>query len=233
MITKRFPPPPFHRSFLTKPHRGIILNKTNRIFNQLPKWTHMSGSTDLHLPTPTRNLILKSKVSLEGEFSHLTLPAYLDYWRDFHQRPTKSNSQYKDEFLIRRKEFLMAGHSNVGKSSLLNSIFNTDAAHVSKTPGKTRNLFFYKLAKDPDFILVDAPGYGYAVGSRKEIDNWAKAMNIYLKRSQFVHRVLVLVDGSRGVSNLDEILITMLDNLGIPFFLMILRYTVFVVSDQM
>jgi GTP-binding protein len=113
----------------------------------------------------------------------------------------------------------MAGHSNVGKSSLLNSIFNTDAAHVSKTPGKTRNLFFYKLAKDPNFILVDAPGYGYAVGSRKEIDNWAKAMNIYLKKSQFVHRVLVLVDGSRGVSSLDETLITMLDDLGIPFLI--------------
>jgi ribosome biogenesis GTP-binding protein YsxC/EngB len=178
----------------------------------------MSGSTEVSLPTPTRNLVLKSKVELEGEFSHLNLLPYLDYWRDFHQRPTKSNSQYRDEFLIRRKEFLMAGHSNVGKSSLLNSIFNTDAAHVSKTPGKTRNLFFYKLTKDPNFILVDAPGYGYAVGSRKEIDNWAKAMNIYLKRSQFVHRVLVLVDGSRGVSDLDETLITMLDDLGIIFF---------------
>ena len=65
--------------------------------------------------------------------------------------------------------------------------------------------------------MVDAPGYGYAVGSKKEIDNWAKAMNIYLKKSQFIHRVLVLIDGSKGYTDLDMVLIEMLDNMGIPF----------------
>ena len=190
MITKIFSFPLSKGSLAPKISRGIILNKKNKIFHTLPTFLHNSEK-QIDLPKPKQDLLTKSAVQLEGEFSKDTLIPYLDYYKDFHQRSSKSTPAYSDEFMIGRKEFLMAGASNVGKSSLINSIFSADAALVSKTPGKTRNLFFYKLSKNPNFVLVDAPGYGYAVGSKKEIDNWAKAMNIYLKKSQFIHRVLV------------------------------------------
>jgi GTP-binding protein len=64
----------------------------------------------------------------------------------------------------------MFGRSNVGKSSLINSLLHRlEAAYVSKTPGKTQQLFFYKL-NDPKkpIYLVDAPGYGFSSGASKK-----------------------------------------------------------------
>ena len=79
----------------------------------------------------------------------------------------------------------MAGMSNVGKSSLINSIFRTDACKVSNTPGMTRSLFFYKVNSLENLVLIDAPGYGYAKRSKTEINKWEKCIEIYLKRSVF------------------------------------------------
>ena len=67
-------------------------------------------------------------------------------------------SQYHTD---QKKEFLLVGRSNVGKSSFINSIINRkNYARTSATPGKTQTLNFYKI--DDAFYLVDAPGYGFA-----------------------------------------------------------------------
>ncbi|MDO5850676.1 MAG: 50S ribosome-binding GTPase, partial [Methanobacteriaceae archaeon] len=71
-----------------------------------------------------------------------------------------------------RKEFVLVGRSNVGKSSFINAISGRkNFAHTSSTPGKTRTINYY-LCNDK-FYIVDLPGYGYAKASEKEQNDWA------------------------------------------------------------
>ena len=74
-------------------------------------------------------------------------------------------------------EIVFTGKSNVGKSSLINKIFNRKAlAKVSSTPGKTATVNFYNMG---DARLVDLPGYGYAKVSLSERERWSKLMDGY------------------------------------------------------
>src|SRR5690554_7523422 len=79
---------------------------------------------------------------------------------------------------------LFLGRSNVGKSSLINSLTNRkNLAHTSGTPGKTMLLNFYLI--NNEFYLVDAPGYGYARRSKKMLDDFIIMIeDILLKRSE-------------------------------------------------
>ncbi|PKL83008.1 MAG: YihA family ribosome biogenesis GTP-binding protein, partial [Ignavibacteriae bacterium HGW-Ignavibacteriae-3] len=65
---------------------------------------------------------------------------------------------------------VLCGRSNVGKSSLINSLFNTRMAKTSSSPGKTRSINYYLIEKK--FFLVDLPGFGYAKVSKSERDSW-------------------------------------------------------------
>lgn len=56
-------------------------------------------------------------------------------------------------------------------------------------------MFFYKLIGFENMILVDAPGYGFAQGDKKEVNSWKKMMDIYIQQSAYLHRILCLVDG--------------------------------------
>lgn len=99
-------------------------------------------------------------------------------------------NQYPDENL---KEIAIVGRSNVGKSSLINSLVNRrNLARTSSKPGKTRTINFYNI--DGLFRLVDLPGYGYAVASRTEKEKWAKTINTYLHKRTNLKEVILLVD---------------------------------------
>ena len=79
-----------------------------------------------------------------------------------------------------KKEFVLAGRSNVGKSSFINAVINRkNYARTSSVPGKTRTINYYNV--DDKFYFVDLPGYGYAKASAKEQENWSKFINIYLQ----------------------------------------------------
>ena len=72
-------------------------------------------------------------------------------------------------------EIVVAGRSNVGKSSLINALLGKKLAHVGGTPGKTRSINFYLVDggdEHPSFRLVDLPGYGYAARSKTEKRDW-------------------------------------------------------------
>ncbi|NLW52674.1 MAG: YihA family ribosome biogenesis GTP-binding protein [Tissierellia bacterium] len=98
--------------------------------------------------------------------------------------------QYPDSNI---DEVAMAGRSNVGKSSLINSIVNRRAlARTSSKPGKTRTLNFYNI--DDKLRLVDLPGYGYASVSHSERDKWAQTINRYLTSRENLREVILLVD---------------------------------------
>ncbi|MBO4401852.1 MAG: YihA family ribosome biogenesis GTP-binding protein [Selenomonadaceae bacterium] len=103
-------------------------------------------------------------------------------------------SQYPAEIL---PEIVFIGRSNVGKSSLINSLTNRRSlAHTSQTPGKTQTINFYRATlKDVhDFYLVDLPGYGYAKVSKESRRVWAKFIEEYLLSSAQIRFVCQLVD---------------------------------------
>lgn len=90
-------------------------------------------------------------------------------------------------------EIAICGKSNVGKSSLINYLTNNSKlAKVSGTPGKTRLVNFFVL--NEAFVLVDLPGYGYARVSQQEKRSWAEMVETYLKTSQNLRALLILLD---------------------------------------
>ena len=96
-------------------------------------------------------------------------------------------------------EVAFIGRSNVGKSSLLNSLVGSRIAHVSSTPGRTRTINFFPVRwgpkqPAPDLLLVDLPGYGYARLSREVSEGWGKFIDPYLMERQTLALCVVLVD---------------------------------------
>lgn len=87
----------------------------------------------------------------------------------------------------------LAGRSNVGKSSLINTLLNRRSlARVSGTPGKTRTINFYNI--NESFYLVDLPGYGYAKLSKAEKEVWGETMEMYFSKSKNLKHVFLLLD---------------------------------------
>ncbi len=102
-------------------------------------------------------------------------------------------------------EVAFAGRSNSGKSSAINAITGRRAlARTSKTPGRTRLLNYFELARGQR--LVDLPGYGYAAGPAVERDHWA-ALIAGLARRASLRGLVLLVDARRGVRAEDRELI--------------------------
>ncbi len=90
-------------------------------------------------------------------------------------------------------EFAFAGKSNVGKSSLINTLMNRKSlARTSSSPGKTQTVNFYRI--NDDCYFVDLPGYGYATASVKVKAEWGKMIERYLKGSKMLKAVFLLVD---------------------------------------
>jgi GTP-binding protein len=98
-------------------------------------------------------------------------------------------------------EFAFLGRSNVGKSSLINSLLGQKLAHVSSTPGRTRTINFIGIYLkpgqiDPEMMLVDLPGYGYAKISRSITAEWPKFIEPYLKDRATLALAIVLIDAN-------------------------------------
>ena len=90
-------------------------------------------------------------------------------------------------------EIAFAGKSNVGKSSLINGLMNRKSlARTSSTPGKTQTINYYRV--NDDCYFVDLPGYGYASASEKVKAQWGKMIERYLKSSEMLRAVFLLVD---------------------------------------
>lgn len=99
-------------------------------------------------------------------------------------------SQYPTD---NKKEFLLIGRSNVGKSSFINTIINRKSfARTSATPGKTQTLNFYQV--NEEFYLVDAPGYGYAKVRNNLKKKFGLIIENYLKARENLEMVFLLID---------------------------------------
>lgn len=113
------------------------------------------------------------------------------------------------------KEVAFIGRSNVGKSSLINSITNSDIAIVSKTPGRTKQINFFQI--ENMVTLVDMPGYGYAKADKKEVENWNDLILKYLLKRVNLKRVFLLIDSRHLIKSNDEEMMEILDRSGILY----------------
>ena len=95
-----------------------------------------------------------------------------------------------------RPEFVLAGRSNVGKSSFINALVERKSfARTSSTPGKTRTINFYNV--NDSFYLVDLPGYGYAKTGPVEQEKWDRMICRYLESGEDIEEVVLLLDARR------------------------------------
>ncbi|HAK60681.1 MAG TPA: YihA family ribosome biogenesis GTP-binding protein, partial [Nitrospiraceae bacterium] len=95
-----------------------------------------------------------------------------------------------------RQQIAFAGRSNVGKSSLINSLLHRrNLVKTSATPGKTQMINFFMI--NDQFYFVDLPGYGYARAPKRVVDAWAPLIERYLKDAPQVRAVVVLLDARR------------------------------------
>jgi len=112
-------------------------------------------------------------------------------------------------------EIVFAGRSNVGKSSLINKLFNQkQLARVSSTPGKTATINFFRTEA---LRFVDLPGYGYAKIGQKEILRWAKLIESYFAQGRDIRLVLSLVDVRHPPTDNDIDMINFLIDNEFPF----------------
>jgi GTP-binding protein len=112
-------------------------------------------------------------------------------------------------------EVAFAGRSNVGKSSLLNKLIRRRKfARVSNTPGRTREVNFFKV--NDAFVLVDLPGYGYARISKEKRAEWKPLIESYLKSSPQLRGIVHLLDVRHDPTNDDRQMLDFLSELGVP-----------------
>lgn len=115
-------------------------------------------------------------------------------------------------------EVAFAGRSNVGKSSLINRLLHRKKmARVSNTPGRTREINFFRV--NDEFVLVDLPGYGYARISKEKRAEWRPLIEAYLRTSSALRGIVQLLDLRRDPTNDDLQMLDFLGQLGVPTIL--------------
>jgi GTP-binding protein len=145
-----------------------------------------------------------------------------------------ADEQKRDPLIVRTMEFLggqasprgwrpettlpevaFAGRSNVGKSSLINTLLRrSKAARVSNTPGRTREINFFKI--NDQFILVDLPGYGYARVSKDKKAEWKPMIEGYLNSSPNLKGIVQLLDVRHDPTKDDFQMFDFLAQVGVP-----------------
>jgi GTP-binding protein len=112
-------------------------------------------------------------------------------------------------------EVAFAGRSNVGKSSLLNRLVHRKKfARVSNTPGRTREINFFKV--NDAFVFVDLPGYGYARVSKERRAEWRPLIESYLRRSPQLRGIVHLLDVRHDPTTDDKLMLDFLSEIGVP-----------------
>ena len=111
-------------------------------------------------------------------------------------------------------EVAFAGRSNVGKSSLINSLLGRKLAVTSKSPGRTRTINFFMI--NDSFYFVDLPGYGYAKAARKVVSSWGPMIEAYIEGRTNLSAMVHIVDARHQPSEGDRIMQDYLDRLKVP-----------------
>ena len=127
----------------------------------------------------------------------------------------KSAMRPEDYPRDRRPEIAFVGRSNVGKSSLMNTLLRRKGlAKTSNTPGKTQTINFFDI--NEKIYFVDLPGYGYAKVSKVLRDNWNQVMMDFLEQREPLRLVVMLVDARHKPSDNDLHMLELLDEAQVP-----------------
>lgn len=119
-------------------------------------------------------------------------------------------------------EFVFVGRSNVGKSSMINTICNRKSlAKIGSVPGKTRQLNYFLI--NQEFYLVDLPGYGYAKVPEQIRAGWRKLVEDYISERENVNMVFVLIDSRHDPNYLDELMVSWLEYYEIPYAIILTK----------
>lgn len=124
---------------------------------------------------------------------------------------------YRPEDFIRdaRPQFAFVGRSNVGKSTLVNTLLRRkNLARVSQTPGKTQAVHYILI--NEKVYMVDLPGYGYAKVSKSTRAEWGSLMQSYFESSETLRLFFVLLDCRRMPSDDDRIMFDLASSVGVP-----------------
>lgn len=120
-------------------------------------------------------------------------------------------------------EIAFLGRSNVGKSSVINSLVGTKLARTSSTPGRTRSINFFEIRwpgkPQPELIFADLPGYGYAKISREISQEWPKFIEPYIHQRPTLALCVALVDVNVPPQRSDRQLLDFLSSSGREFLL--------------
>lgn len=121
-----------------------------------------------------------------------------------------------------KPEIAVIGRSNVGKSSLINTLFNRkNLAKISSTPGKTRLINYFSI--DNQLYFVDLPGYGYAKLSKRMRSGWQKNIEAYFKNNQELKLVLLLLDSRHEIMDNDRMMIDWLQHYRISYIMVLTK----------
>ena len=113
-------------------------------------------------------------------------------------------------------EILLAGRSNAGKSSALNALTeNLKLARISKTPGRTTEINFFKV--DENINLLDLPGYGYAKSSKAKRKDWGPLLSEYFQNRNALALVIIFMDIRHPLKEKDKEMINLCKNFEVPF----------------
>ena len=119
-------------------------------------------------------------------------------------------------------EIAIAGKSNVGKSSLINTLVNRkNLAKISSQPGRTQTLNFFRV--NEEISLVDLPGYGFAKAPLEVRKAWKPMVETYLQTREAIRLVILILDSRRGLGPEDSALLDWLDYHGIPTLIVLTK----------
>jgi GTP-binding protein len=120
-------------------------------------------------------------------------------------------------------EIAFLGRSNVGKSSVINSLVGAKIARTSSIPGRTRSINFFEVRwagkPQPEVVFTDLPGYGYSRVSREVSDHWAGFVEPYLRERRCLALCLALVDLNVPPQESDRQLLDFLQSIARPFLM--------------
>tara|TARA_B100000963_G_scaffold96177_1_gene82917 strand:- start:2517 stop:3098 length:582 start_codon:yes stop_codon:yes gene_type:complete len=113
-------------------------------------------------------------------------------------------------------EILLTGRSNAGKSSALNALTgNHKLARISKTPGRTTEINFFKVSEN--FKLLDLPGYGYAKSSKAKRKDWGPLLGEYFQKRKALAGVLIFMDIRHPLKESDIDMVNLCKSFNVPF----------------